>query len=123
MDDDSRFEAFVAERADALLRYGYVLSGNPHDAADLTQEALIRLHRAWPRVRRKHEPESYVRTTMARLHVSTWRLHRRERLVWDPPEGSHLDALPPASNRSCGRPSRPCPASSGPYSSCATTSN
>ncbi|MFB9722863.1 SigE family RNA polymerase sigma factor [Planobispora longispora] len=94
MDDDSRFEAFVAERADALLRYGYVLSGNPHDAADLTQEALIRLHRAWPRVRRKHEPESYVRTTMARLHVSTWRLHRRERLVWDPPEGSHLDALP-----------------------------
>ncbi|MFE0152130.1 sigma factor [Nonomuraea sp. NPDC059007] len=47
------FAAFVAERADALLRYGYVLSGNPHDAADLTQEALIRLHRAWSRVRGK----------------------------------------------------------------------
>ncbi|MEV6861771.1 sigma factor [Streptosporangium subroseum] len=47
MDDDPRFADFVAERADALLRYGYVLSGNPHDAADLTQEALIRLHRAW----------------------------------------------------------------------------
>ena len=58
MDDDFRFVDFVAERADALLRYGYVLSGNPHDAADLTQEALIRLHRAWPRVRRKHDPEA-----------------------------------------------------------------
>ncbi|WP_371781569.1 SigE family RNA polymerase sigma factor [Streptosporangium subroseum] len=94
MDDDPRFADFVAERADALLRYGYVLSGNPHDAADLTQEALIRLHRAWSRVRRKHNPESYTRMIMARLHVSTWRLRRRERLVWDLPEGPHLDVLP-----------------------------
>ncbi|MEV0203199.1 hypothetical protein AB0H81_43120, partial [Nonomuraea sp. NPDC050691] len=30
---------FVAERGDALLRYGYMLAGNPHDAADLVQEA------------------------------------------------------------------------------------
>ncbi|MFF5207994.1 SigE family RNA polymerase sigma factor [Streptosporangium sp. NPDC000396] len=94
MDDDSRFADFVAERADALLRYGYVLSGNPHDAADLTQEALIRLHRAWSRVRRKHDPESYTRMIMARLHISVWRLRRRERLTWDLPEGAHLDALP-----------------------------
>jgi RNA polymerase sigma-70 factor (sigma-E family) len=94
LDDDSRFADFVAERADALLRYGYVLSGDSHDAADLTQEALIRLHRAWSRVRRKSDPESYVRTTMARLHVSVWRLRRRERLVWDPPEAAHLDAPP-----------------------------
>ncbi|GII02861.1 SigE family RNA polymerase sigma factor [Planobispora takensis] len=94
MDDDSRFADFVAERADALLRYGYVLSGNPHDAADLTQEALIRLHRAWPRVRRKQDPESYVRMTMARLHIGVWRLRRRERLVWDLPEDPHTDVPP-----------------------------
>ncbi|MEU0566228.1 SigE family RNA polymerase sigma factor [Nonomuraea sp. NPDC005983] len=94
MDDDSRFAEFIAERADALLRYGYVLSGNPHDAADLTQEALIRLHRAWPRVRRKHDPESYTRMIMARLHISTWRRRRRERLAWDVPERSRLDLLP-----------------------------
>lgn len=100
MDDDSRFAEFVAERADALLRYGYVLSGNPHDAADLTQEALIRLHRAWSRVRSKRDPESYTRVIMARLHVSTWRLRRRERLAWDPPEREHLDALPDDVERS-----------------------
>lgn len=94
MDDDTRFADFVAERADALLRYGYVLSGNPHDAADLTQEALIRLHRAWPKVRRKQDPEAYTRMIMARLHIGAWRLRRRERLAWDLPEGSHLDALP-----------------------------
>lgn len=94
MDDDSRFADFVAERADALLRYGYVLSGNAHDAADLTQEALARLHRAWPKVRHKQDPEGYTRVIMARLHVSAWRLRRRERLAWDPPEESYEDAVP-----------------------------
>uniref|UniRef100_UPI003F49A414 sigma factor n=1 Tax=Nonomuraea sp. CA-252377 TaxID=3240003 RepID=UPI003F49A414 len=56
MDDEPGFDDFVAEHTDALLRYGYVLSGNPHDAADLVQEALVRLCGAWPRVRRKDNP-------------------------------------------------------------------
>lgn len=94
MEDDSRFESFVADRADALLRYGYVLSGNAHDAADLTQEALIRLHRAWSRVRQKQNPEAYTRTIMARLHMSAWRRRRREHLIWDLPDGDHHDLLP-----------------------------
>lgn len=76
----------MAEHGDALLRYGHVLTGNPHDAADLVQEALVRLRGAWPRVRRKDEPQGYVRTTMARLHISLWRRRRRERLTWTPPE-------------------------------------
>ncbi|SPL88458.1 RNA polymerase ECF sigma factor [[Actinomadura] parvosata subsp. kistnae] len=38
MDDEPGFDDFVAEQTDALLRYGYVLTGNPHDAADLVQE-------------------------------------------------------------------------------------
>ncbi|MDF5754723.1 SigE family RNA polymerase sigma factor [Spongiactinospora sp. TRM90649] len=91
---DERFEEFVAQRADALLRYGYLLSGNPHDAADLTQEALVRLHRAWPRVRQKHAPEAYTRMIMTRLHFRTWRLRRRERLDWALPETARNDHLP-----------------------------
>ena len=75
------FEAFVRDRSAALLRYGYVLSGNPHDAADLTQEALARLGQSWSRVRNREDPEGYVRVTMARLHISWWRRRRRERLV------------------------------------------
>ncbi|MGA5763699.1 SigE family RNA polymerase sigma factor [Nonomuraea bangladeshensis] len=95
MEDDSRFESFVADRADALLRYGYVLSGNAHDAADLTQEALIRLHRAWPRVRRKQDPEAYTRTIMARLHISVWRRRRREHLFGEVPDAPvRHDLLP-----------------------------
>jgi RNA polymerase sigma-70 factor (sigma-E family) len=89
---DDELERFVRGRAGALLRYGYVLTGNPHDAADLTQEALARLGLAWPRVQHRGDPEAYVRTTMARLHISRWRRLRREVLVGEPPERGHHDA-------------------------------
>lgn len=80
------FERFVQSRAAALVRYGFVLSGNPHDAADLAQEALVRLGETWARVRDKGDPEGYVRTTMARLHVNWWRSARREYLVGAVPD-------------------------------------
>lgn len=90
-DTDAAFDAFVVTRAPALLRYGYVLTGNPHDAADLAQEALARLGTAWSRVQRKGDPEGYVRTTMARLHISWWRRRRRESLVGEVPERGYAD--------------------------------
>jgi RNA polymerase sigma-70 factor (sigma-E family) len=99
LEGDPRFAEFVAERGDALLRYGYVLAGNPHDAADLVQEALLKMRGAWSRLRLKENPESYARTTMARLHIATWRLRRRELLAWDLPEGEHHDLLPSGDER------------------------
>ncbi|MEU6719196.1 sigma factor [Nonomuraea sp. NPDC046802] len=99
MEADPRFTEFVAERGDALLRYGYVLAGNAHDAADLVQEALLKLRAAWPRLRSKENPESYARTTMARLHIAAWRLRRRELLAWDLPEREHHDPLPSGDER------------------------
>ncbi|MEU8251979.1 SigE family RNA polymerase sigma factor [Nonomuraea sp. NPDC048916] len=86
------FEDFVRARGSALLRYGYVLSGNADDAADLVQEALLRLSDTWDRVRNKDSPEAYVRTTMARQHISWWRRRRREQLTDDVPEGSYTDS-------------------------------
>jgi RNA polymerase sigma-70 factor (sigma-E family) len=91
MTEPDGFEQFVRARSAALTRYGYVLAGNPHDAADLVQEALVRLRGAWGRVRRRDDPEAFVRTTMARLHISRWRKHRRERLVDTVPEPLRLD--------------------------------
>jgi RNA polymerase sigma-70 factor (sigma-E family) len=85
------FEDFVRARGPALLRYGYVLSGNPDDAADLVQEALLKLSDTWRRVRNKDNPEAYVRTIMARQHVSWWRRRRREHLTDEVPEGSYID--------------------------------
>ncbi|GAB2813900.1 SigE family RNA polymerase sigma factor [Actinocorallia aurea] len=93
--DPVDFEHWVSSRAPALLRYGYVLTGSPHDAADLVQEALVRLRTSWARVVRKDDPEGYVRTTMARLHISIWRRTRRETLTATVPDGAHHDpALP-----------------------------
>jgi RNA polymerase sigma-70 factor (sigma-E family) len=88
MADD--FESCV--RLSALVRYGFVLSGNPHDAADLAQEALARLSERWNRVQAKGDPEGYVRTTMARLHISWWRRRRREHPVGTLPERGYDDA-------------------------------
>lgn len=85
------FTDFVAARGSALYRYGYVLTGNAEDAADLTQEALMRLGDAWPRVRKRDDPEGYVRTIMARLHISVWRRLRKERLVAAVPEVGYTE--------------------------------
>ncbi len=92
MQEDPLFEQFVAERVDGLLRYGYVLTGNPHDAADLVQEALVRLRGSWSRVRRKSALDGYVRTTMTRLHINSWRVRRREHITATPPDGTYEDA-------------------------------
>ena len=42
----------------------------------------------------KRDPEGYVRTTMARQHISLWRRTRRETLTDLVPEGSYTDPAP-----------------------------
>ncbi|QKW35514.1 SigE family RNA polymerase sigma factor [Actinomadura sp. NAK00032] len=92
MDDDGvTYEEFVTTRAQALLRYGFVLTGNADDAADLLQESLIRLRGAWGRVVNKNDPEGYVRKIMARQHISVWRRRRREHLMGSVPERHYDD--------------------------------
>lgn len=88
------FEDFARARLASLLRYGYVLAGNPHDADDLVQESLVRLGASWSRVRRRDDPEGYVRRTMARLHITRWRRQRRESLVERVPERAYTDHEP-----------------------------
>ncbi|MGW0196266.1 SigE family RNA polymerase sigma factor [Nonomuraea sp. NPDC003201] len=85
------FEDFVRTRGSALLRYGYVLTGNAEDAADLVQEALLKVGDTWSRVRNKDSPEAYVRTTMARQHISWWRRRRKEHVIDEVPEGAYHD--------------------------------
>ncbi|SDM76683.1 SigE family RNA polymerase sigma factor [Nonomuraea jiangxiensis] len=92
MEQSTSFTEFVQIRGPALLRYGLVLTGNPYDAADLAQEALLRLSNSWSRVRKKHDPEGFVRITMARLHISVWRRRRREHLVAQAPDKGVADA-------------------------------
>src|SRR4051794_27259920 len=78
---DMPFEAFVAARLPALLRYGHLISGNPHDADDLLQTALEKAGMRWRSVVRGGSPEAYVRRAILNAHVSRWRRRRREVLV------------------------------------------
>lgn len=86
-----QFEAFVAHRLPALYRYARTLTGSRHDAEDLVQEALTRTGVAWRRVRRKDDPEGYVRMTMIRIVANRWRRPYREYPMFDVPDRPQVD--------------------------------
>jgi RNA polymerase sigma-70 factor (sigma-E family) len=83
---DEAFVRFVQTRGASLMRYGYLLSGNEADAADLLQDALIGVRGNWARIRRRDAVEAYVRRSMARQYIRIWRGRRREQLVEVPPD-------------------------------------
>jgi RNA polymerase sigma-70 factor (sigma-E family) len=82
MDDEARrqFGDFVADRAPALIRVAYLLSGDQHAAEDLLQSALVKTATRWQTLRHA-DPEGYIRTVMYREQVSRWRRTARRREV------------------------------------------
>lgn len=88
MDDATRavFDEFARARLPELLRFGRVLTGSSHAAADLVQDALERTMLVWSRVEKQGDPEGYVRRIMVNRNISIWRRLRRERLVETMPE-------------------------------------
>ncbi|MHB8512174.1 MAG: sigma factor [Actinomycetota bacterium] len=62
---------------DALVRFGYVLTGSWHASEDLVQDAFVRIYRARSRVKQAGLP-AYARTTMLHLARSRWRRVQRE---------------------------------------------
>ena len=73
MDDAAGFSAFVAARGPALLRLGWLLTGDADAAEDLAQEALARFVRHWDRVSAEGNPEAYVRQSMRSIWIDSWR--------------------------------------------------
>ena len=88
VDEERRqvFDEFARARMPELLRFGHALTGSPHAAADLVQDALERTMLAWARVENQGDPEGYVRRIMVNRNISIWRRRRRETLVLDIPE-------------------------------------
>jgi len=83
---DDEFTQFVSARGSALRRTAFLMTGDWHDAEDLTQTALARLYVAWPRVRLEGA-EAFARTILARSLVdSRRRFWRRERPTDELPE-------------------------------------
>ncbi len=76
---DARYEEFVTAETPRLLRVAYGLTGNPHDAWDLVQEALVRVGMRWRQVG-EGNPGGYAHTTLVRLNIDRGRRLSRERL-------------------------------------------
>jgi RNA polymerase sigma-70 factor (sigma-E family) len=72
---DAEFTAFYGAQAEPLHRFALLLTRDPHRAADLAQEALMRTYTAWPRI--ATNPNAYVRRTLVNLLRSA---HRRRLL-------------------------------------------
>lgn len=81
------FGEFMSEALPELMRYGYSLTGNQHDAADLVQNVMERVGARWESLDgRGIEMYAYVKRAMANDHISWWRRRRREHLVDEVPE-------------------------------------
>jgi RNA polymerase sigma-70 factor (sigma-E family) len=69
------FAQFVVARERALQRTAWLLTGDWALAEDLVQTALVRSWPRWERIRRRDDPEMYVRRVM----VNTWASWSRRR--------------------------------------------
>jgi RNA polymerase sigma-70 factor (sigma-E family) len=84
------FAQFVEAREQALRRTAWLLTGDWGLAEDLVQTALARSWPRWERIRRRDDPEVYVR----RVIVNTWTTWSRRR--WRGEKASPAAADPPA---------------------------
>ncbi len=73
--DEEDFRVFVSARSGSLLGFAHVLTGDRYTAEDVVQTALARTALGWGRVRRKDNPEAYVRRAIVTTHLN--RLRRR----------------------------------------------
>ena len=86
MNRDEEFTAFVAARGPALRRTAYLMTGDWHEAEDITQTALAKLYVVWKKVE-VEGAEAYTRRIIARVFIdSRRRLWHRERPTEELPE-------------------------------------
>jgi RNA polymerase sigma-70 factor (sigma-E family) len=86
------FARFVDARQQALQRTAWLLTGDWALAEDLVQTALARSWPRWERIRRRDDPEIYVR----RVIVNTWSTWYRRRSRGERPSGIVLDRAGPS---------------------------
>lgn len=67
--DDDEFAAFAEACSPGLRRTAYLICGDWDRAADITQEALIRMYVAWPRLDQDRGVHAYARRTAVRVAI------------------------------------------------------
>ena len=85
------YEEFARTRLPALLRFAVMLTGDPHTAADIVQDTMVRAHLKWRQVSAAQSPEAYVRQMLTNAFLDwrrgSWlrRVVLRDRPVEPPP--------------------------------------
>src|SRR5580658_3208752 len=82
-----QFEGFAAAASDALLRTGYLMTGDGRDAEDLVQETFLRVARRWNRVRAMDHPAAYARRILINLVLHDAGRRSRQRTELWPQDG------------------------------------
>lgn len=72
-DREAEFRAFFDTEFRSLRRIGYLLTSDWTEAEDLAQEAMVRVYRAWPRIRERERPAVYARAVLVNRHRSLLR--------------------------------------------------
>jgi RNA polymerase sigma-70 factor (sigma-E family) len=79
--DEAAFRDFAAAARPRLVRTAYLLCGDSHEAHDLVQVTLMRVHRRWRSIERTDQPQAYARRVLINLAASLWRRRLRAPLL------------------------------------------
>jgi RNA polymerase sigma-70 factor (sigma-E family) len=74
-----RFDRFVDEVTDDLVRTGYLMTWDLDETEDLVQETLLRVARRWARVESMDHPTAYARRILVNLVIDGQTRRRRLR--------------------------------------------
>ncbi|WP_037812620.1 SigE family RNA polymerase sigma factor [Streptomyces sp. NRRL S-1022] len=74
------FEEYVRTRHDALLRSARRLVGDPLEAQDLLQTALLRMYGRWDLIADKQLADGYLRRVMINTRTEWWRARKLQEL-------------------------------------------
>jgi RNA polymerase sigma-70 factor (sigma-E family) len=72
------FSEFAESQVDGLLRLARILTGNDHDAWDLTQESFARIARRWDKIPHAGNLPAYARRVLINAQRNTYRRNTRE---------------------------------------------
>jgi RNA polymerase sigma-70 factor (sigma-E family) len=91
-DIDDDFAAFYTARAAGLRNAAYLLCGDWHLAADLTQITFTKMYRVWHRIERHDTLDQYSRRVLVRAFLDERRRPWRREFA-TVPESPDLDAV------------------------------
>ena len=86
---DDEFVDFVRRDSAALRRTAFLMCGDWHRAEDLVQNTMVKVFRAWSRVRSMDQPAAYARRVLVHTAIDEsrrqWRRERSSAVLPDQP--------------------------------------